>query len=73
MTPSVTYTGEEVALVAGFIALALPALGPADFDVADVLLDRALGALPGPVAPDLAARIEQLRRRPTIRMEDTDQ
>lgn len=69
MTPSVTYTGEEVALIAGFIAVALPLLGQEDFDVADVLLDRALGALPGPVAPDLMARIEVLRRRPFTTME----
>ncbi len=65
MIPSVTYTGEEVALVAGFIALALPALGTDDFDVADLLLDRALAAMPQPLAPDLNAMIAHLRQRPT--------
>lgn len=73
MTPSVTYTGEEVALVAGFIALCLPVLNQADFDVADLLLDRAIAALPRPLALDLATRIEQLRQRPETRMEDTNQ
>lgn len=59
--PTVTYTGEEVALVAAFIALALPLIEPADFEVADLLLDRALSALPGARAPDLMARIAALR------------
>lgn len=72
MTPTVTYTGEEVALVAGFIAAALPALDQADFDVADLLLDRALAVMPRPLAVDLALRIELLRQRPHFRMEDTD-
>lgn len=73
MTPSVTYTGEEVALVAGFIAAALPALGTEDFELADLLLDRALAVMPRPLAVDLALRIEQLRQRPHTPMEDTDQ
>jgi hypothetical protein len=72
VTPSVTYTGEEVALVAGFIAAALPALGPEDFELADLLLDRALAVMPRPLAVDLALRIEQLRQRPHTPMEDTD-
>lgn len=72
MTPTVTYTGEEVALVAGFIAAALPALDQPDFDVADLLLDRALAVMPRPLAVDLALRIELLRQRPHFRMEDTD-
>lgn len=59
--PSVTYTGEEVALVAGFIASCLPALNSDDYEVADLLLDRALAAMPQPIGPDLATRIEQLR------------
>lgn len=60
--PSVTYTGEEVALVAGFITVALPALGPADFEVADLLLERALAAMPKPMSPDLAALVERYRQ-----------
>lgn len=71
-TPSVTFTGDEVALVAGLIASALPGLGPEDFEVADLLLDRALAVMPRPLAVDLATRIEQLRQRPHFRMEDTD-
>lgn len=62
--PSVTYTGEEVALVAGFIAACLPALDASDFDVADLLLDRALAAMPQPLAPDLDVHIAMLRKRP---------
>lgn len=72
MTPAVTYTGEEVALVAGLIASALPSLDQDDFDVADLLLDRALAVMPRPLAVDLALRIELLRQRPHFRMEDTD-
>ena len=71
MIASVTYTGEEVALVAGFIAAALPALAPDDFEVADLLLERALAVMPRPLAPDLAQRLAQLRQPPPhINMED---
>jgi hypothetical protein len=72
MTPTVTYTGEEVALVAGFIAAALPSLDQADFDVADLLLDRALAVMPRPLAVDIATRIEQLRQRPHFTTKETD-
>lgn len=72
MTPSVTYTGDEVALVAGFIAACLPALDQADFDVADLLLDRALAVLPRPLAPDVEARIARLRHRPHVSMKETN-
>lgn len=65
MKPSVTYTGTEVALVAGCIALALPDLTADDYDVLDLMLDRALSALPQPLAPDLEVRIALLRKRPT--------
>ena len=61
--PSVTYTGTEVALVAGFIARALPVLDARDYEVADLLLDRALAALPQEVAPDIMAEINRLRGR----------
>lgn len=61
--PSVTYTGTEVALIAGFIARALPVLQPQDYEVADLLLDRALTALPQEVAPDIMAEINRLRGR----------
>jgi hypothetical protein len=71
MTPTVTYTGEEVALVAGFIAAALPTLNQDDFEIADLLLDRALAVMPRPLAVDLATRIEQLRQRSNFNMEDT--
>lgn len=64
MTPSVTYTGDEVALVAGFIAACLPFLDQADFDVADLLLDKALASLPQPLAPDLEECIARLRSGP---------
>ncbi|MEJ7831362.1 MAG: hypothetical protein WKF79_00470 [Nocardioides sp.] len=70
--PSVTYTGGEVAFLAGFIAASLPSLNDQDFDVADLMLDRALGALTQPLAPDIADRIAALRVRTFPRMEDTD-
>lgn len=60
--PSVTYSGEEVALIAAFIAAALPALAGNDYDVADLLLDRALGALPSPLSPEVADLIAKHRR-----------
>lgn len=72
MTVSVTYTGEEVALVAALIASALPMLDENDFEVADLLLDRALAVMPRPLAVDLATRIELLRQREHFPMEDTD-
>lgn len=62
--PAVTYTGEEVALIAGFITAALPYLDPADYEVADLLLERALAVLPRPLSPDVAALLERHRRRP---------
>lgn len=64
MTASVTYTGEEVALVAGMIASCLPVLDQADYEVADLLLERALAVMPRPLNPDLAFRIAKLRQRP---------
>lgn len=63
MTAEVIYTGEEVALVAGAIASCLPALGRDDFEVADLLLERALAAMPQPISFDLANRIAALRQR----------
>jgi hypothetical protein len=71
VTPSVTYTGEEVALVAGFIAAALPLLGREDFEVADLLLDRALAVMPRPLAVDLATRIEALRQSAHTHLKET--
>lgn len=70
MIASVTYTGEEVALVAALIASALPYLNAADFDTADLLLDRALAVMPKPLAVDLATRIELLRQRPRTTTEE---
>ncbi len=65
--PSVTYTGTEVALLAGIIAGALPDLDDSDFEVADLLLDKALAALPRPLAPDMEAQIARLRLTPRER------
>lgn len=65
-----TYTGEEIALVAGCIAITLPSTSDQDFEVLDLLLDRALAAMPQPLAPDLALKIAALRARPLPRMED---
>ena len=62
MRPRVTYTGSEVGLVAGFIASCLPALSGPDLEVADLMLDRALAAMPQPLSPDLVVRIALLRR-----------
>lgn len=66
-TPSVTYTGAEVALLAGIIAGALPSLDDSDFEVADLLLDKAMAALPRPLAPELDAQIARLRLTPRER------
>lgn len=65
MAPSVTFCGEEVALVAGCLASTLPDVAGGDWEVIDLLLDRALAALPRPLAPDLEARIAKLRERPS--------
>lgn len=62
--PSVTYTGEEVALVAAFITVALPALDPADYEVADLLLERALAAFPAALSPEVAQTVDRYRKRP---------
>lgn len=67
MTPKVTYSGAEVALLAGIIAGALPSLDDADFEVADLLLDKAMAALPRPIAPELEAQIARLRASPPER------
>jgi hypothetical protein len=64
VNPSVTYTGTEVAILAGIIAGTLPTLEDDDWDVADLLLDRALAALPQPLSAELAAKIERQRIRP---------
>jgi hypothetical protein len=62
--PSVTYTGEEVAILAGVLAGALPKLSGDEFEVADLLLERALASLPEPLSATTMARIERQRRRP---------
>ena len=62
--PSVTFTGTEVAILAGLIAGALPTLEDDDWDVADLLLDKALAALPQPLSDALATKIERQRIRP---------
>lgn len=67
MNASVTYTGDEVAILAGIIAGALPALHDDDFEVADLLLDKALAQLPRPLSPELESRITRLRVSPTER------
>lgn len=59
---AVTYTGEEVALVAGCIASALPHLEPDDQIVLDLMLERALAAMGTPLSPALAAIIERRRK-----------
>ena len=71
-TPTVTYTGPEVALLAGCIARTLPLVGTQDYDVLDLMLERALAALPQPLAPDIALLIKRLRERTHTNMEDTD-
>ena len=60
--PSVTFTGEEVALIAGCIISALPHLDAADQIVLDLMLDRAVSALGTPLSPALAALIERRRK-----------
>jgi len=60
---TVTYTGDEVAIVAGLIAACLPALDPADYEVADLMLDRAIAAMNPPLAPDIEARLILLRAK----------
>src|SRR3546814_1412756 len=67
MANSVIYAGPEVALLAGILAGALPRLDDEDFEVADMLLEKALAALPHPMPPDLAAKIEHQRMSPTER------
>lgn len=67
MNPSVTYTGTEVAILAGIIAGSLPTLADDDWEVADLLLEKALAALPQPLSDGLATKIEHQRVRPTDR------
>lgn len=64
MTASVTYTGPEVAFVIGALASVLPSLNEADYDVADLLIERALSGLDRPLPADLAERVAQLRTPP---------
>lgn len=63
MIASVTFSGEEVGLIAGCIAAALPSLDPADYEVCDLMLERALAALSEPLSPEAAALIERQRAR----------
>ena len=65
--PSVTYTGQEVAIIAGLIAGSMPDLYGDDFMVAENLLDKALSALPRPLSPDIEAMIERMRAQPLDR------
>lgn len=64
MSPTVTYTGMEVVLVTAMIAGSLPDLDQDDYEIADLMLDKAMASLPQPLAPDLEAKIARLRTRP---------
>lgn len=46
MKPSVTFTGEEVCLIAGLLTNSLRQLSGPDYEVADLMLDKALAAFP---------------------------
>ncbi len=67
-SPSVTFSGTEVALVAGMIAISLPSLSGSDFEVADLMLDKALAAIPRPISPALEDHIARLRYAPAERV-----
>jgi hypothetical protein len=64
---AVTFEGEEVARVTGFIARALPMLDGDEFELADLMLDKALAGMGGRIAPDLQAILDDLRKRPESR------
>jgi hypothetical protein len=57
---SVTYTGHEVAHLVGVIAKALPSAGR-DFDLYDLMLEKALAGLSGPLDAEVWAAIDGLR------------
>lgn len=61
--PSVTFTGSEVSLVIGVLAAALPKMCPDDYEVADLMIDRAVASIGCALAPDIQARIAELRAR----------
>lgn len=61
MALSVTYTGEEVAFVVACLLRILPALSGDDLEVADLMLDKALSAMPLPLAPDIQKRVDRAR------------
>lgn len=61
IVPTVTFTGEEIGLVAGCIAATLPDVDGPDREVLDLLLDRALAVMPRPLSPGLVDRIDRLR------------
>lgn len=58
---AVTFTGEEVAILAACLCSVLPHVNEADFEVVDLMLDRALAALPGAVSPATHELIEKRR------------
>lgn len=67
--PTVTFTGAEVALLAGLVCGTLHMMEGDDFEVADFLLERMLAALPRPMSPELVAIVEAKRLRPIDRFQ----
>lgn len=67
MTASVTYTGTEVGFIVGALVRVLPTADDRDFEVLDLMLERALAVMPRPLAPDLAASIAAGRVPPLDR------
>jgi hypothetical protein len=64
---AVVFEGEEVGRVAGFIARALPLLDGDEFELADLMLDKALAGMDGRIAPDLQVALDKLRTPPAAR------
>lgn len=67
---AVLFEGEEVARVAGFIARALPFLTGDEFELADLMLEKALAGMEGRIAQDLQDVIDRLRVPPALRFND---
>jgi hypothetical protein len=62
--PSVTYTGDEVLLLVAMIATSLQQFDRRDYEIADLMLDKALATLHRPLAPDIEAKLAEMRARP---------
>lgn len=61
--PSVTYTGVEIGLLAGALIVVLPDLAGNDYEIVDLMIDRALACRGADLGDDIKALVAAARAK----------